>query len=266
MPRLGNGRLINNIRYADDTALIARSQEELQELINRVEMVGETYGIRINVKKTKFMVVSRTEQQTACLSVGMEPIERVPVFKYLGCRLLENTEVDTEIKTRIAVAKASFMKYKAVLCDKHLSIPARLRFLQCYVWSVFLYGVEAWILKASHLNRIEAFEMWCYRRMQRISWVRRMTNENVLQLMNTDRKLLTIVRRRKVSYVGHLLCGEKYSLLLLVFEGKIEGNRSIGRRKTSWYSNILQWTGLKYHDLKNKALNRDEFRQIVANL
>lgn len=116
------------------------------------------------------------------------------------------------------------------------------------------------------MQRLEAFEMWIFRRLLKIPWTRRITNENVLRMMGTDRELLQHVKQRKTGYLGHVYRGEKYQLLRLLMEGKIEGRRGLGRRKCSWLKNIREWTGLDTCTLLRAARNREEFAGIVANL
>ena len=132
---------------------------------------------------------------------------------------------------------------------------------------VLLYGVEGWTLGVSMMNKIEAFEMWLYRRMLRISWVDRVSNERVLNIMNKDRELLTTVKRRKAAYFGHILRGDKYSLLQLIVEGKIEGRRGVGRRRMSWLGNLRQWFDVpEAAHLIRLAQDRGEFGRMVADL
>ena len=90
--------------------------------------------------------------------------------------------------------------------------------MKCYVWSILLYGLEAWTLKVSTMNKIEAFEMWCYRRILKIPWTDRVTNEDVLRSVSKERELLKIIKVRKTSYFGHIIRGPRYELLQLIVE------------------------------------------------
>jgi Reverse transcriptase (RNA-dependent DNA polymerase). len=175
-----NGKPLSNIRYADDTAVLADSAEDLQLLLNRLMREENDLGMKINTTKTKVMVISRNPNLQANITIYGKPIEQVARFKYLGCWLTDNLDPDLEIRTRIEMARATFLKMKTLLADRSLRITTRLRFVKCYVYSVLLYGVEAWTMKVSTMNRLEAFEMWIYRRMLRISWVDHVTNFKML--------------------------------------------------------------------------------------
>lgn len=116
-------------------------------------------------------------------------------------------------------------------------------------------------------NKIyETFEMWIYRRLLKISWTQRITNETVLQRMGQDRELLIDIKKRKTSYLGHIYRGRNYEFLRLIMEGKIEGRRGPGRRKCSWLRNVRDWTGLDTHSLLRAAQDRQQFARIVAEL
>nr|CAH7754601.1 unnamed protein product [Callosobruchus chinensis] len=109
--------------------------------------------------------------------------------------------------------------------------------VKCHVWSVLLYGAEAWTLKAAAFNRIEAFEMWTPRRMLKISWTEHVRNDDVLRMAGLeDRELFEHNQKRKISYLGHIIRGERYEFQRLILQGKIEGERrGIGRKKKlSW--------------------------------
>ena len=261
-----NGKPLSNIRYADDTAVLADSAEDLQLLLNRLTREENDLGMKINTTKTKVMVISRNPNLQANITIYGKPIEQVARFKYLGCWLTDNLDPDLEIRTRIEMARATFLKMKTLLADRSLRITTRLRFVKCYVYSVLLYGVEAWTMKVSTMNRLEAFEMWIYRRMLRISWVDHVTNDEVLRRMGEDRKLLTLIKRRKTAYLGHISRHQRYELPKLIMEGKIEGRRGPGRRQCSWLKNIRDWTGLDSHTLLRTAQDRTQFAEIVANL
>uniref|UniRef100_A0A8D8LEC4 Reverse transcriptase domain-containing protein n=1 Tax=Cacopsylla melanoneura TaxID=428564 RepID=A0A8D8LEC4_9HEMI len=127
------------------------------------------------------------------------------------------------------------------LCSRNINLQLRTRVLKCYVFSTLLYGAEAWTLKRNNEKNINAFEMWCYRRMLRIPWTKRVTNVEVLRRMNKNMELEHTIKKRKLEYLGHILRGTKYKMLNLILEGRIEGRRSRGRRRKSWRSNLREW-------------------------
>lgn len=130
-----------------------------------------------------------------------------------------------------------------------------------------MYGSEAWTLKANTQRFHEAFEMWCYRRMLRISWTQKVSNVRVLQRVGKSRELLQTINKRKVAYLGHVLRHEKYELLQLIMMGKVAGKRRVGRRKKSWLRNIREWTNISsVEQLFRLAQDRNKFAELTANL
>ena len=109
-----------------------------------------------------------------------------------------------EIKKRIGIAKTAFSKMKDVLKSTKIPLNTRNRILQCYIWSTLLYGAETWTITKVMKTRIEAFELWAYRRMLKISWTQKVTNKEVLSRMKMKKRLLTIIQLRKLKYFGHI--------------------------------------------------------------
>lgn len=254
-----NGIPINNIRYADDTVILADTADDLQSLLNAVNDASNALGLKINAAKTKFMAISKSAMPNFRLTInGIDRIEQVRKFKYLGCYLNDRWDPEVEIKCRIEQARATFLRLRKLLVDHRLDIKLRLRMTKCYVWPVLLYGMETWTLKASSINKLEAFEMWTLRRILKISWVEKIRNEEVIRRAKLeDRELFETIKKRKIAYFGHIMRGERYELPRLILEGKIEGKRGIGRKKLSWLRNIRHWTGINdFGSLRDAANNR----------
>jgi len=87
--------------------------------------------------------------------------------------------------------------------------------------------------------------MWVYRRVLRIPWIARRTNDEVSRIINKDRVLLDTIKRRKTAYLSHVILNERYQFVQLIIKGKIEGKRGIDRKKMLWLRNVRQWTGLR---------------------
>ena len=107
------------------------------------------------------------------ISLNNRQLEQVMKFKLLGHTVTSDGRCEEEIKTRIAMAKSAFNCYQKTLTCRKIDLSTRLRLTKAYVWSVFMYCAEVWTLTHSMEKRIEAFEMWCYRRLLRISWTER---------------------------------------------------------------------------------------------
>ena len=161
----------------------------------------------------------------------------------------------------IGIAKITFSKMKDVLKSTKIPLNARKRILQCYVWSTLLYGAETWTITKVMKTHIEAFELWAYRRMLKISWTEQVTNKEVLSRMKMQKRLFTIIQMRK--YFGHI--DRHSSMQTTLLSGRVNGKKGRGRPRTSWISNIREWTGKSYIEALRLTSNRYGRRIIALN-
>ena len=157
------------------------------------------------------------------------------------------------------MAKAAFNKKKNLFNSK-LDLNLRKKLVKCYVWSMALYGAETWTLRAIDQKRLESFEMWCWRRMEKISWTDHVRNEEVLLRVNEQRNILLEIRKRKADWIGHIL--RRNCLLQRAIERKIKGQvevtRRQGRRRKKLLDDVKNRSG--YCQLKEEALDRTMWR------
>ena len=141
-----------------------------------------------------------------------------------------------------------------------LDINLRKKLVKCYVWSMTVYGVETWTLRATDQKRLKNFEILCWRRMEKISWTDHVRNEEVLLTVNEQRDILHEKRKRKANWIGHILLRNR--LLQYVFEGKVKGQievtRRWGRRRKKLLDDHKDRRG--YCQLKEEALDRTIWR------
>ena len=155
---------INNLRYTDDTVLLVESPMFLQALLTAVNEKGKLYGMEMNIIKTKSMVISRKKPvPNISISVEGKQIQQVDRMVYLGYMATEDGKCGKEIKRRIGIARTAFESMSRILTSRN-SIELRSRIAECYIWSTVLYGAETWTLTKVTSDKLEAFEMWLYRR------------------------------------------------------------------------------------------------------
>jgi hypothetical protein len=159
-----------------------------------------------------------------------------------------------EIKARIAMAKAAFNK-KTVFTS-NLDLELRKKLVKCYIWSIDFYGAETWTLRKLDQKYLEMFEMWCWRRMEKISWTDRGSNEAVLHSLKEERNILHTIRRRKANWIGHIL--RRNCLLKHIIEGKISGTKRRGRRRKQLLDDFIE--ARRYWKLKEEVQDRSLWR------
>jgi len=145
------------------------------------------------VEKTKVMRISR-QPSPVTIMINQKQLENVECFKYLGSRLTNDGRCMCEVISRIAMAKAAFNKKKNLFTRK-LDLNLRKKLVNCYIWSMALYGAETWTLQAADRNYLESFEMWCWRRMEKIIWTDHVRSEEVLLRVNEQRNILHEIRK-----------------------------------------------------------------------
>jgi hypothetical protein len=250
------GNLLNDVRFADDQGMLAGSEAGLQKTMDGLNTTSLKYDMKINIEKTKVMKVSR-EGGVVSIMINGKKIEQVKSFKYLGHTMTEDGRCETEIKCRIAQAKEAFANRKELL-TKSLKKSTKIKIVKTLVWTTLLYGSETWTLRKEDIRKLEALEMWIWRRMEKISWTEKITNEEVLRRVGVERQLLNMLRNRKKSWIGHTLRHD--GLLKEVIEGRMEGKRGRGRPRLGMLDDMITHS---YADMKRKTEDRESWKSYM---
>ena len=244
---------------------MAETEEALQEIVDLMNEESAKKGLKMNVKKTKTMVICRNKETPQIeINVDGTNLEQVKQFKYLGQLITEDGKTDIEIRRRIEIARKNFMNMKDTLISRKLSLETKKRLVRCYILSTLLYASETWTISEEAWAKIEAFEMWIYRKMLRIPYTAHMTNKTVLHLAKTTRSIKFEIKQRKIRYFGHIIRANKIQKTLLT--GKVEGKRGRGRPRRTWVKDITQWTQRSMTQCVREANNREQWRYLSANL
>ena len=262
------GHNINNLRYADDTVLIADSEEKLQNILSTVTIESENKELQLNAKKTECMVISKQPDTPVCnISCKGERIKQVSTFKYLGFTITPDARCDTEIKKRIALSKDTFTKMKSIFTNRNISLSTKVNTLKAYVWSILLYGCECWTLTKDHERRLEAAEMWYIRRITRTSWTEKKSNKEVMEMAGYKRSLLKTIRKRQLQFFGHINRADGIEKQLLC--GKICGTKGRGRQRTKYTDSLNKYATRKEYpnnELIRRTDDREEWKAMTADV
>ena len=151
------GRNINNLRYADDTTLMAESEEELKSLLMKVKKESEKVGLKRNIQKTKILAsISITSWQ-----IDGETVETVADFIFLGSKITADGDCSQEIKRRLLLGREVMTNLDSILKSRDITLSTKVRLVKAMVFPVVMYGCESWIIKKAEHRRIDAFELWC---------------------------------------------------------------------------------------------------------
>ena len=194
------GRRIKDLRFADDIDL--PTDPDLQKLTTELYESGKSYGLTINKEKTKVMVMGKDAR--ADIRIAGQNIEVVDQFVYLGSLITRDNNCSLEIKRRIGIAAGMYGALSEIWKNTKISLQNKLRLLDSCVLSTLLYACETWTLKKEDRRRLDAFEMKCYRRMFRIRWTEKRTNDSIRVQINRLKTVTTRVMERKMSMFGHI--------------------------------------------------------------
>ena len=260
------GMTINNTRFADDTVLLASTEEELHRLLDEINEFCNAYGMELNAKKTKVMVIEKQPGTKIVIKSNGVTLEQVKQYKYLGTLITEDAKCLQEIKRRIGIAKKSFWELKELM-KSNINMNTKKRLLKIYIMSLSSYGCEAWTIGKEAARRINAFEAWCYCRMLKVSWINKITNKEIFDRVKEQPNLLKQIAQRKSSFFGHIARIPDQNLFVDILEGFINGKRAQGRPRRMWIDDIKEWTNIKeYGQLKKTAQNRERWRSMIGNL
>src|SRR3989442_2132490 len=226
---------ITNLRYADDAVLVAEKMRKMQKMIDRLSTTCQAYGMEINVKKTKVMIMNRTAKLKGiqrCIVLDGVPLEQVSRFKYLGRWITEDARSDEDIRARVGMAKAAFLQNKELM-RRNIRLSTKMKILNCYVFSVLDYGCESWTWNRPMRLKVNAFERWCYRMILGISWRYHISTPEVMERvqleLHTELHFTRDMIKRKMKYAGHVLRGSSGLSHLQILEGRVEGKNKVDR-------------------------------------
>ena len=161
-------RKINNPRYADDTILMAEN-EELKSLLIRVKEVSEKVGLKLNIQKTKIMA----SDPITSWQIDGETMETVADLILGGSKITADGDCSHEIKRRLLLGRKVMTNLGSICKSTDITLPTKVHLVKAMVFPVVMYGCENWTIKKGELRRIDAFELWCWRRLFRVPWTAR---------------------------------------------------------------------------------------------
>ena len=192
------GRNINNFRYADDTTLMAESEEELKSLLMKVKEESENTGLTLNIQKTKIMASGPIPSW----EIDGETVETVRDFIFGGSKITADGGCSHEIKRHLLLGR-KIMNLDSILKRRDNTLPTKVYLVRAMVFPVVVYGCESWTIKKAEHRRIDAFELWCWRRLLRIPCTARRSNQSILKEISPEYSLTGLMLKLKLQYFGH---------------------------------------------------------------
>ena len=180
-----SGRNIIKLRYADDTTLMAESEEELKSLLRKVKEESEKVGLKLNSQKTKIMASS----PITSWQIDGETMETVIDFIFGVPQITADGDCSHDIKRCLLFGRKAMTNLGSILKSRDITLSTKVHLVKAMVFPVVMYGCESWTVKKAELRRIDAFELWCWRRLLRVPWTARRSNQSILKETNPEYSL-----------------------------------------------------------------------------
>ena len=192
------GRNMNDLRYADDTPFMSES-EELNSLLRKVKEESEKVGLKLNIQKTKIMASGPITLR----QIDGETMETVRDFILGGFRITADGDCSHEIKRCLLLGRKVMTNLDSILNSRDIILPTKVHLIKAMVFPVVMYGCENWTIKKAECRRIDAYELWCWRRLLRVPWTARRSNQSILKEINPQCSLEGLMLKLKLQYFGH---------------------------------------------------------------
>ena len=206
---------------------MAESEEELKSLLMKVKEESEKVGLKLNIQKTKIMASGLITSW----QIDGETMETVTDFIFLG------SKISHEIQRHLFLGRKVMTNLDSILESRDITLLTKVCIVKAMVFPVVVFGCESWTIKEAERQRIDAFELWCWRRLLRVLWTARRSNQSILKEISPEYSLEGLMLKLKLQYFGHLMRRtESFEKTLML--RKIEGKRRRGQQRMRWLDGI----------------------------
>ena len=199
---------------------MAETEEELKSLLMKVQGENGKAGLKFKIQETKIMA-------SGPITSWQIDEETVPDFIFLGSKITADNDCSHEIKRRLLLVREAMTNLDSILKSKDITLLTKVHLVKAMVFPVIMHGCESWTIKKAECQRIDAFELWCWRRLLRHAWTTRRSNQSIQKEISLWFSLEELMLKLKLQYFGHLM-QRADSLEKTLMLGKIESGRKRG--------------------------------------
>ena len=199
----------------------------------KVKEESEKVGLKVNIQKTKIMASG----PITSWEIDGETVETVADFILGGSKITADGDCSHEIKRRLLLGRKVMTDLDSILKSRDMTLPTKVHLVKAMVFPVVMYGCESWTVKKAERLKIDAFELWCWRRLLRVPWTAKRSNQSILKKISPGCSLEGLMLKLKLQYFGHLM-RRVDSLEKTLMLGGIRGRRRRGQQRMRWHQQL----------------------------
>ena len=215
-------------------------------------------GLKLNIQKTKIMASG----PITSWEIDGETMETVADFIFLGSKITADGDCSHEIKRRLLLGRKVMTNLESILKSRDITLPKKVRLVKVMVFPVVMYGYESWTMKKAEHQKIDAFELRCWRRLLKVPWTARRSNQSILKKISPEYSLEGLMLKLKLQYFDHLM-RRVDSLEKTLVLGGIADRRRRGRQRMRWLDGINSSMGMSLSGLQEFVMDREAWRDAI---